>query len=394
VSLRTRFVPDPRPAWAREPSGLTAADCARAFSDTDAYTVGLEEELMLLDPETLDLTPAIERVYERVAGDRRFAKELRASMIETVSPVCRDAAEAQGELHRARADLFDAVDGLVCIATAGTHPRSSRWGDITPGDRYAVIADLYPWAALRGMMCGLHVHVAVGDAKRALAVYNAIRSYGPELSALGANSPFFEGRDTGLASIRPILNEAFPRAGTPPRLESWSDFVDLLDWGRRGGSFPDATFLWWEIRPHPHYGTIELRIPDAATKVEDAGALAALAQCLVAWLGDRHDGGEQLPAHDSFRIGENSWSAQRYGLDGWLLDLDTGEAQPTRERIHALLGELHPVAQRLGCTGQLEHARTLLVDNGAERQRYVHAREGMDGLLRWLVAATHPGDVD
>ena len=391
MAIRERFVPDPRPEWSREPSGLTADACAGAFDATEPYTIGIEEELMLLDAETLDLTPAIEDVFPRLGSDPRFAKELRASMIETVSHVCANAAEAEAELRAARRDLLAAVDGHVLVAAAGTHPCSTRWGDITPGDRYQQIADLYPWAATRGMMCGLHVHVAVGSADRALAVYNALRSYAPELSALAANSPFFEATDTGLASVRPILNEAFPRAGTPPRLESWRDFVELLDWGRRGGSFPDATFLWWEIRPHPLFGTLELRIPDAATRVEDAGAIAAVAQCLVAWLGERFDAGEQLPSHDSFRIGENAWSALRYGLDGWLLDLDTGDAEPTRDRIHAVLSQLEPVAARLGCPQQLEHARTLLLDNGAERQRYVHDRDGMPGLVRWLVESTDPG---
>lgn len=391
MALRRRFVPDPRPDWSRRPSGLTAEACARAFDAPEPYTIGVEEELMILDPGTLDLTPGIEEIFPRLGGDPRFAKELRASMIESVSRVCANAAEAEEELRRARRDLIAAAGSTFSIAAAGTHPCSTRRGDITPGDRYRAIAELYPWAATRGMMCGLHVHVAVGDAARALAVYNALRSYAPELSALAANSPFFEARDTGLASVRPILNEAFPRAGTPPRLESWRDFVELLDWGRRGGSFPDATFLWWEIRPHPLFGTIELRIPDAATRVEDAGAIAAFAQCLVVWLGERHDAGERLPSHDSFRIGENAWSALRYGLDGWLLDLDTGEPEATRDRIHAVLSELDPVAARIGCAAQLEHARTLLVDNGAERQRSVNEREGMAGLVRWLVDSTDPG---
>ena len=388
--LRERFAPDPRPPWSRLPGELTVEACVRAFEETDAYTLGVEEELMLVDPETLDLTPAIERVFPRLTDDARFAKELRASMIESVSPVCRTADEVEECLRSARRALIDVSRDLACVAAAGTHPSNRRWGDITPGDRYEAIAHLYPWAAMRGMMCGLHVHVAVGGADRALAVFNALRSYAPELSALGANAPFFEGRDTGLASIRPILNEAFPRAGVPPALGSWAEFVALLDWGRRGGSFPDATFLWWEIRPHPMHGTIELRTPDAATSVADAAALASVAQALVAWLGERHDAGEQLPVHDAFRIGENSWSAMRYGLDGWLLDFETGDAEPTRDRLSRLLDDIEPTAERLGSLGHLRRARTLVADNGAERQRYVHAREGMDGLLRWLVRATDP----
>jgi carboxylate-amine ligase len=215
-----------------------------------------------------------------------------------------------------------------------------------------------------------------------------VRSYVPEIAALAANSPFLRGRDTGLASVRPKVNEAFPREGIPPAFASWEEYAELVRWGRN--AFPDATFLWWEVRPHPAFGTLELRAADAQTRVEDAAAVAAVAQALVVSLGRRHDAGQSLPAAASFRIAENFWSAVRHGLGGWMLDLETGEQEPTLERVDRLLTELEPTAAELGCEGELVQARTLLGGNGADRQRYVAEREGLEGLVRWLVGETLP----
>ncbi len=388
--MADRYAPVPRPAWTGEPPALTVAACRRAFANTRPFTLGVEEELMLLAPESLELAPAIDAVLDAVSDDPRFRRELRAAQIEIVTPVCEDAAAAERSLVEARRTLIAAARGIAVPAGAGAHPFSSAWGEISSGERYRLIAELHPWASSR-VACGLHVHVAVGDPDRALAVFNALRSYIPELAALGANSPFLEGRDTGHCSIRAALNDAFPRAGTPPSFASWDEFVALVDWGRAGGSFPDATFIWWDLRPHPGFGTIEFRMPDSQTPAADAAALAAVAQSLTAWLSARHDAGEQLPVHDAFRIGENSWSALRFGLGGWLLDLDTGEPRPTRDRIAGLLDELEPVAAGLGGSEQMAYARTLLAGNGAERQRYIGARGDLEDVVHWLVAATDPG---
>lgn len=384
-----RFAPTPRPAWSGD-APVSVRDCVAAFEGTEPLTVGVEEELMLLSPETLDLEPAVERVLERAGGDSRLRRELRAAQVEVVTPVCRSAHEAGLQLADGRAALIAATVGETLVAAAGTHPFSTSWGDLAEGTRYRALGEEYAWAAKRSIACGLHVHVAVGSASRALAVFNALRSYVPELVALAANSPFHEGRDTGLASVRPKLNEAFPREGIPPAFGSWDEFVDLVVWGRQGGSFPDASFLWWELRPNPTLGTVEVRAPDAQTSVEDAAAVAAVVQSLVAFLADRHDAGEALPVHESFRISENLWSALRFGLSGWLGDLETGEPEPTRARLGRLLEEIAPAARALGCDSELTYARTLLGGNGAERQRYVAERDGIDGLVRWLVAETAP----
>ncbi len=375
------------PRWAEAPA-LTAGDLRARFDLTGSMTIGVEEELMLLDPETLLLAPEIERVLAAVDGDKRFTRELRCAQLEIVTAPFASVAECASQLVAARRALVERLRGEIRIAAAGTHPVSTDWGAISDAERYRTLSEEYTWAARRSLPCGFHVHVAVGGADRTLAVYNALRSYLPEIGALAANSPFFEGEETGLCSIRPKLVDALPRSGTPPRFRSWEELAELVAWGRRGGLFPDTTHFWWDLRLHPGYGTLELRVADAQTRPADAAAVAALFQCLAASLAERWDAGERLPVHRTHRIRENAWRALRYGVRGFFVDLDTGEAVPVRERIAGLLDGLLPVARRLGCDAELVAAGSLLVGNGADRQRYVAEREGLDGLLRWLVTET------
>src|SRR5215217_6420161 len=226
------------PAWEETPR-LSVAEVERSFDHTAAFTIGVEEELMLVDPNSFDLVAAIDEVLPLVKGDKRFSRELRAAQIEIVTPVCATAADACRELARGRRDLLEALDGGYRLLASGTHPFSSRHGQITGADRYRQIADEYVWAAVRSLVCGLHVHVAVPGADRALAVFNSLRSYLPEIAALAANSPYVDGADSGMSSVRATFNQAYPRSGVPPLLDSWEDFVHYLDWGRRGGLFPD-----------------------------------------------------------------------------------------------------------------------------------------------------------
>jgi carboxylate-amine ligase len=383
----------PAPVWAETPE-LTVAAAAEAFAHERPYTVGVEEELLLTHADSLELAPAVDEALAELGDDPRFTRELRPVQIETVTGICDSAAAACHELSAARRDLIGVLGSRYRLLACGTHPFSSAWGEVTEGERYRRIADEYTWAAQRSLACGLHVHVAVGDADRALAVFNALRSYLPEIAALGANSAFFEGRPTGMSSIRPKLNEAFPRSGVPPAFPSWEAVVEFANWGRSGGLFPDATHFWWELRPHVVHGTLELRVADTQTRVEDAGGIVALIQALVVLLSERFDAGEPLPLHETHFIAENAWRAHRYGVGGWLVDLDTGEPQPTRERIARLLADVEPFAAELGAADQLAAVRTLLAGNGADRQQYVYEREGILGLTRWLVAETEAPALD
>jgi glutamate---cysteine ligase / carboxylate-amine ligase len=380
----------PPRAWPYSP--LRVERCVAAFDETQSFTIGAEEELMLVHRGSGDLAHEVDRVLDR--SDSRFAPELRAAQLEIITPVCATAADVCRELSSARQTLIERLPPELALLAAGTHPTSTSWGEITDAGRYRDIADEYAFAATRTLVCGLHVHVAVGGAQRALAIYNALRSFLPELAALAANSPFFEGRDTGMCSVRPKMNELYPRSGIPPAFSSWDELVRFLEWGRRGGLFPDFSYLWHEMRPHLRYGTLEIRVADTQTTVDDAAGYVALVQALVAWLADRFDAGEELPVHETYRIAENAWRAHRYGLGGWLVDLDSGQPQPTRMRIANLVALLEPYAARFGVDDKLPTIRTLLAGGGADRQRYVAAREGIGAVTHWLVRETEASAFD
>lgn len=360
------------------------------FDQASPFTVGVEEELMLVDAVSGDLAPAVEQALAAVDGDPRFTTELRAAQIEIVTPVCRTVAEACAEIGSARGLLADRLPGLLSLLAAGTHPCALEPGPLTARDRYLGFAKTYPWGARRALTCGLHIHVAVPGADRALAVYNAMRSYLPEIAALAANSPFYAGEDTGLASARAKLCEAFPRTGVPPAVHSWDELASFVEWGKRSHAFPDESVFWWDMRLHPRYGTIEVRVADAQTRIADTGALAALCQALIADLAERHAAGQALPVHDSYRIAENRWLAIRDGIHAVLADLDTGERVRLGIRIEELLQRISPVAQRLGCLDELNQASDLLDANGAERQRQAATLVGADTLPAWLADETTP----
>jgi carboxylate-amine ligase len=363
------------------------ADSIRAiFDEPAAMTVGIEEELMLLDPETLDLAPRAPELLERAQGDGRFKLEMPAAQLEIASPALKNAPAAAEFLHTARRDLARAGEGLVALACAGVHPFAGEEGELNAGERYRRVAGEYGRFARRQLVFGLQVHVAIRPADRALAVYNGLRRHLPELLALAANSPFHRGQDTGLAAIRPKLCELLPRQGVPPPLASWEEYAAALAWGARSGAFPDPGIWWWELRPHPSFGTLELRVPDAQRTAEEAAAVVATVHALAAELAERHAQGEpQPPPAPTWRIQENRWQALRHGLDGTLADLDSGEPQPARERLRALLETLEGQAARLGCQRELAHAGRLVDRNGAAQQRDVHADGGIRGLTEWLV---------
>jgi carboxylate-amine ligase len=368
---------------------VTPLDAARLRAIFDApapLTVGIEEELMLLDPQTLDLAPRGTELLDRVEGDGRFKLEMPAAQFEIASPALRSAAHAAEFLHTARRDLARAGAGLVKLACSGVHPFAAEEGELNAAERYKRVHAEYGRLARRQLAFGLQVHVAVRPADKALAVYNGLRERLPELLALAANSPFYRGGDTGLAAVRPKLCELLPRQGVPPALASWEEYAGALQWGARAGALLDPGLWWWELRPHPSFGTLEVRVPDAQVTVRDAAAIVATVHALVAYLGGRHDAGEpEPPPAATWRIEENRWQATRHGLDGTLADLGTGEPAPARERLHGLLDELQPHAAGLECEAELDHARALIDRNGAERQREVHAGSGMRQLMEWLV---------
>jgi carboxylate-amine ligase len=363
----------------------TADSMRAAFDDvSEPLTLGLEEELMLLDPDTLALAPVGSAVIAELGGDPRFKLELPASQVEIVTTPVSDVPSAAAQLADGRRTLLERAGHLARPAAAGAHPFSPAHGELTDDPRYGRTVEQFGAIAHRQLVCALQVHVAVGGAERTLAVYNALRSHLPELAALAAAAPFYEGKDTGLASIRPKISDQLTRQGVPPEIESWEAFAADLRWGAASGLMAEHAGWWWELRPHPAWGTLELRVPDSQASVADAAAVAAVAQGLVALLVDRLERGEELPSYPRWRLQENRWLACRDGVEGTLADPDTGEQRPTRERLGELVDRLEPVAERLGSSDELSHARRLAERNGAMRQREIGAEQGPKGVASWL----------
>lgn len=356
----------------------------RRFDAVGGFTVGVEEEVMLLDPQTLQLAPFAATLLDRLDGDERFKPELPAAQLEIATRPAASVADAVAQLALARRDLVAAADGLVLPAVVGAHPFSAPEGVLVSGPRYDALRDEYGPIARRQLVAGLQVHIAVGGADRTLAVYNGLRGHLPELAALAANAPFHAGRDSGLASVRPTICTLLPRQGVPPQLESWEQYAAELRWGAAAGAVPDPRRWWWELRPHPAFGTLELRVPDAQTTIVEAAGVIAVAQALVATLAERHDAGGPPVTAPTWRIEENRWSALRHGLDGTMADLRTGERTPTRDRLSALMRTIAPAAERLGAGDAVTAAAASLVSNGAIRQREITRERGLDGLTRWL----------
>ncbi len=349
---------------------------------------------MLLEPDTLDLAPVSAAVLARLDGDPRFKLELPAAQVELITTPTASAALAIEQLKAGRRDLAAAASGLAVPAVAGAHPFAGRRGALTEGARYEEIRREYGSVAQLQLVAALQIHVAVGGASRSLAVYNALRSYLPVLSALAANAPFQEGEDSGLASVRPGICVQLPRQGVPPAFADWEQLTAELSWGLASGAVRDLSEWWWELRLHPAHGTVELRAPDAQTTVEEAAGIVALVQALVATLASGHDRGTLARSVPTWRIQENRWSALRDGVEGHLVDVASGERCPTRECLFTLVEMVSPMARRLGADHLLAHTLASIERNGAMRQRDVGRAQGARGLAAWLAARFIGSDSD
>jgi glutamate---cysteine ligase / carboxylate-amine ligase len=354
------------------------------FEEVTPYEVGLEDELMLIDPESLELADRAEEVLARLRGDARFKPELPASQVEIVIPPHRSVTDAAAALLDARRALAAATEGLIRPAAAGAHPFSPGVGKLNAGERYQRIAETYGCIAQRELVGALQVHVSVGDPDLALSVYNAARSYLPQLAALAANAPFYEGEDSGFASVRPLIATLLPRQGVPPAFETFSDYARALAWGSASRAFPDPGTWWWELRLHGGFGTLEFRVPDAQSTVGEAAALTAVIQALVVWLSRRHADGREPPVHPRWMIEQNRWSACRHGVEGSMVDLTSGERCSTRTLLASLLGDLQEVADELQLQGELALAAEMVGTNGAISQRAVAEAGGAGAVAQWL----------
>jgi glutamate---cysteine ligase / carboxylate-amine ligase len=360
-----------------------------AFGHSAPFTVGIEEEFQLVSAESYELVPRFDEVAE-AAADERIRRELMTSVLEAATGVHETVADAIAEVREIRALLRDAAaERGALIASAGTHP-FSHWEhqEITDKPRYQGVVEELRWVAEQVAIFGLHVHVAVPSADVAMRVVTSLRTNVPELLAIGANSPFWQARETGLASTRSKVFDTMPRSGLSPALGSFEEFVELVARGTSAGFFEDYTYLWWDVRPHPKLGTVELRAFDAQTRVGSVAALAALAQSLAAAYADR-----PLDPQPRALIAENKWRAARYGLDAELVDLRSDRSRPAREAVRELAETAAQAAERLGCADELAGVEELLQrGNGADEQRRLHDQDGsLLAVAQWLAATTVEG---
>jgi carboxylate-amine ligase len=362
------------------------------FGKSTPFSLGVEEEFQLLHEESYELVSRFDEVAEAAAHERRIKAELLQSVVEVATHVAGSVEEAIEDARGLRATLRDAAaERGAVIAGAGTHP-FSRWEhqDVTDHARYRALMEEMRWVAEREVIFGLHVHVGVGSADEAIAVSNGLRTWLPELLALSANSPFWLGRDTGLASTRTKIFETFPRTGLPPSFGSFEEFELLVERAVKSGSFPDYTYIWWDARPHPKLGTLEVRIPDAQTRLENVTAIVALVQSVVATLADRFERGERPQVQPITLIAENKWRAARDGLNGKLIDLERDEERPAHEAVLALVERAEPAAARLGCREELaEVERVVERGTGADEQRDVYEEtNSLLAVAQWLAETT------
>jgi glutamate---cysteine ligase / carboxylate-amine ligase len=353
------------------------------------YTIGIEEEVMLLHPHDWSLAQQIDRVLDALTPGLtgHVTAETHKSALELATGVHESVAEAAAELRSLRASLEGELTLLgLQVASAGTHP-FAVWHEtvVSDGRRYQAVYGSMRELAAREPTFGLHVHVGVRRAEDALRLYNSMRGHLPTLLALSANSPFWQGRDSGLASARTPLFQAFPRVGIPRAFKSYRDYVSAVDLLIRCGAFPEPTFLWWDVRPQPRFGTIEVRIVDAQTTVADTAALAALVQSIARLeIEDGYLSPAQLDAVEA--LDENRFLAARDGVAAKLIDVDAERRIPVADQLEALLAACAPHARALGCAAELEHVQTLAAEPGARRQVAIarNSPERLAGLVHEL----------
>jgi len=357
------------------------------------YTVGVEEELMILDATSLDLVSAIDSILGEEPPSGRIQPELLESVLEIATSPCADIPTAAAELVSLRALARDRAHGQgLEIGAAGTHP-FARWEDqrVVSADRYRGLVRSLGFVARQELVFGMHVHVGMADPEETIHVANGLRPHVPLLIALSANSPLWRGELTGLMSSRVPIFRAFPRVGLPPRFASWADFEQRVETMTACGMIEDYTYLWYDVRPHPGLGTIEIRAMDSQTRVEHTIALSALVVSLVKLLTDEFQRGLAPPVDPPWEVlDENRWLAARHGLEAELFDHAAGERRGARALTEALLERLAPHARELGCEHELEGIHDLLANgNGALRQQIVYeANHDLHELMAEIVATT------
>jgi carboxylate-amine ligase len=357
-------------------------DHPHAFGSSAPFSLGVEEELFLVDPATGAQIDASHAVLERIGDvDGHVERELHACQVELITDVCATAGEAASALRRLRAAVTATGAGVL---GAGMHPAAPEGAaEITDKDRYAHIRHLLG-DAVADPTGGLHVHVGMPDAETAIKAFNALRRHLPLLQALGANSPFRHGRDTGLASAREVTMRGWPRSGVPRAMRDYEDFCATAELLSRAADVEDYTWFWWKLRPHPRLGTVEIRALDAQTSLDDLAALVALTHCLARHAATAPDEPDPVPE----LLDEAAFRAARFGVEAELPGPD-GTRRPVAALLDEALAEVRPHARDLGCEDELDATRRLLErGGGAGELRAAHAIGGLGAMLRDAVTRT------
>lgn len=357
------------------------------FVSSPQSTLGIELELGIVDRQTRSLQPysvdLLAEVGRPHGGAHPKAKhELYQSSVEAITGICDTVADAQRDLATTLAELTAVLEpkGMALIG-GGLHPLA-MWEDliVSPGERYAHLANTIGWPARRVIAHGVHFHVGVRSGDEAVAITNSMASYLPCLLALSASSPFYRGTDTALASTRTKIFEAMPGGGLPATISDWADFDLLLAAMQQAGSVQTIREVWWDVRPHPDFGTVEMRMCDMPTNLREVGALAAFAQCLVHDIGRRFRASIPLPNLPEWARRDNKWRAARWGLEAEIIIDDNGILEPVTHVIKRVLRDLEPVAQQLGCAAQLAEIPSI-IEYGASYVRQREAARQPDGLV-------------
>src|SRR5437870_1295165 len=368
-----------------------------AFGKSDAYTLGVEEEYMLLDSETFDLVQHIDTVLAAVSGhelEPRINAERMQSVRGVPTPVSHPPADVAAQLRRLRGYVTGiAGEQGLRVGSAGTHPFALfERQRITAKDRYRAMVDQMQYIARRELIFGMHVHVAVDDAEKAIQVVNGLIAHLAELVALSASSPFWRGEPTGLRSSRHMVFAAFPRSGMPPRFRNYAEYAQVVNQLEKTGCIQDYTHIWWDIRLHPRLGTVEIRICDAVTRLEDVIAITAYCQALVKHYAELVERGEEIPSFHRILTTENKWLAARYGLSAPVMDLHWGRRNrlPVAALVRRTLETLRPHARDLGSENELAGVEEILRrGNGADRQLHVfNANRDIVEVAREIAEAT------
>lgn len=362
------------------------------YDETAPYSVGAEEEFVLVDPATGAPVPRAADVIERAGAAAGVAHEVVASVVETATPVCDTISELAASLRSRRCAVVRAAAQSGCAAlSTGAHPFNEAEQPLAPGDRYLQIERDYPWVIHEAATYGLHVHVGVPGADRAITVCNSLRAYLPHLLAISANSPLWRGAVTGLRSTRVLLAQLYPRSGVTPRFDDYDDYCRTIRALEVSHSVHDYTHAWWFVRPHPKFGTLEVRICDAQTDVRRSIALVALVRSLVAWLDAEGDTTDATRPNDPrFVIEENLWAAARDGVGAVFIDPAQGTGISAGRAIRELLHRLTPYFAAFDALDQVPVLQRMAHCDGAHAQLLELEQLGGDvpALVSRLVQTT------